>query len=69
MATATSNFKPRLTAVTNTRAKAEAGAKAKVKVKAKTGKKSAPAAGRFGAYGGRYVPETLMAAVMELERE
>jgi len=29
--------------------------------------KSAP--GRFGAYGGRYVPETLMAALQELERE
>jgi tryptophan synthase beta chain len=27
------------------------------------------AAGRFGAYGGRYVPETLMAALDELERE
>jgi tryptophan synthase beta chain len=27
------------------------------------------AAGRFGAYGGRYVPETLMAALEELERE
>src|SRR3954453_2464531 len=26
-------------------------------------------AGRFGAYGGRYVPETLMAALLELERE
>ena len=26
-------------------------------------------AGRFGAYGGRYVPETLMAALDELERE
>jgi tryptophan synthase beta chain len=26
-------------------------------------------AGRFGAYGGRYVPETLMAALEELERE
>ena len=26
-------------------------------------------AGRFGVYGGRYVPETLMAALMELERE
>jgi len=25
--------------------------------------------GRFGAYGGRYVPETLMAALDELERE
>jgi tryptophan synthase beta chain len=29
----------------------------------------APTAGRFGAYGGRYVPETLMAALEELERE
>jgi len=27
------------------------------------------AAGRFGVYGGRYVPETLMAALQELERE
>ena len=26
-------------------------------------------AGRFGAYGGRYVPETLMPALDELERE
>ena len=26
-------------------------------------------AGRFGPYGGRYVPETLMAALEELERE
>src|SRR6185295_7793711 len=26
-----------------------------------------PAAGRFGVYGGRYVPETLMAALEELE--
>ncbi|HEV2214878.1 MAG TPA: pyridoxal-phosphate dependent enzyme, partial [Terracidiphilus sp.] len=25
--------------------------------------------GRFGAYGGRYVPETLMAALVELEQE
>ncbi len=25
--------------------------------------------GRFGVYGGRYVPETLMAALGELERE
>src|SRR5882762_1829725 len=30
-------------------------------------KRSATAAGRFGAYGGRYVPETLMAALEELE--
>src|SRR6202030_915503 len=29
----------------------------------------AATAGRFGAYGGRYVPETLMAALDELERE
>src|SRR6201981_3213286 len=28
-----------------------------------------PQAGRFGVYGGRYVPETLMAALGELERE
>ncbi|MGA9528205.1 MAG: tryptophan synthase subunit beta [Terriglobales bacterium] len=28
-----------------------------------------PVTGRFGAYGGRYVPETLMAALQELERE
>jgi tryptophan synthase beta chain len=28
-----------------------------------------PSPGRFGAYGGRYVPETLMAALEELERE
>src|SRR5258708_5231029 len=32
-----------------------------------TRKKSVP--GRFGQYGGRYVPETLMAALEELERE
>ena len=25
--------------------------------------------GRFGIYGGRYVPETLMAALLELEKE
>jgi len=31
--------------------------------------KLAPSNGRFGAYGGRYVPETLMAALEELERE
>ena len=30
---------------------------------------SARQAGRFGVYGGRYVPETLMAALEELERE
>ena len=27
-----------------------------------------PVDGRFGAYGGRYVPETLMGALQELER-
>ena len=27
-----------------------------------------PTPGRFGPYGGRYVPETLMAALEELER-
>ena len=31
--------------------------------------KSAMAPGRFGPYGGRYVPETLMAALEEIERE
>ena len=30
---------------------------------------SANEPGRFGVYGGRYVPETLMAALEELERE
>lgn len=30
---------------------------------------SEPRAGRFGVYGGRYVPETLVAALVELERE
>jgi tryptophan synthase beta chain len=33
------------------------------------GGKPTPAKGRFGVYGGRYVPETLMAALEELERE
>ena len=31
--------------------------------------KTKPVPGRFGLYGGRYVPETLMAALEELERE
>jgi tryptophan synthase beta chain len=31
--------------------------------------KTRPTPGRFGVYGGRYVPETLMAALEELERE
>jgi len=51
-------------------------ATAKVNVEAKrnfpvAGKRSnakKPAVGRFGVYGGRYVPETLMAALEELER-
>ncbi|MFY9561973.1 MAG: tryptophan synthase subunit beta [Terriglobales bacterium] len=34
-----------------------------------TPKKPGATAGRFGVYGGRYVPETLMAALEELERE
>jgi tryptophan synthase beta chain len=34
-----------------------------------TALKTKPAPGRFGAYGGRYVPETLMAALEQLERE
>jgi tryptophan synthase beta chain len=33
------------------------------------GPAKAVSVGRFGAYGGRYVPETLMAALEELERE
>ena len=42
------------------------------KAKKTGGKKTVASAaipGRFGAYGGRYVPETLMAALGELERE
>jgi len=35
----------------------------------KPGKSAGPVPGRFGPYGGRYVPETLMAALEELERE
>jgi tryptophan synthase beta chain len=35
----------------------------------KAARKAKPVPGRFGAYGGRYVPETLMAALEELERE
>ncbi len=41
-----------------------------MKVKVPTLRKErASEPGRFGAYGGRYVPETLMAALEELERE
>ena len=32
-------------------------------------KKDAAVPGRFGPWGGRYVPETLMAALEEIERE
>ncbi|HUK87972.1 MAG TPA: hypothetical protein VLT85_09930, partial [Terriglobales bacterium] len=39
-----------------------------MKPKSKTSK-HATTPGRFGPYGGRYVPETLMAALEELERE
>jgi tryptophan synthase beta chain len=35
--------------------------------KKKTSRTNEPVAGRFGEYGGRYVPETLMAALQELE--
>ncbi|MFI5088005.1 MAG: tryptophan synthase subunit beta [Terriglobales bacterium] len=35
----------------------------------KAGNRAGPVPGRFGPYGGRYVPETLMAALEELERE
>src|SRR5271154_5487256 len=38
------------------------------KMRSQTSSPKAPTAGRFGAYGGRYVPETLMAALDELER-
>jgi len=35
----------------------------------KSARASVPTPGRFGPYGGCYVPETLMAALLELERE
>ncbi len=38
-------------------------------MKAQAVKKTKSVAGRFGLYGGRYVPETLMAALEELERQ
>jgi tryptophan synthase beta chain len=47
---------------------ASATHKTRQKMKGKPTPKAA-VAGRFGAYGGRYVPETLMAALDELERE
>jgi tryptophan synthase beta chain len=43
-------------------------ATASVTTRSATAKKPAAVAGRFGVYGGRYVPETLMAALEELER-
>ena len=49
-----------------------ATAVARKTITTRSSKKHAPdavTAGRFGAYGGRYVPETLMAALEELERE
>jgi tryptophan synthase beta chain len=49
-------------------ATATATKKARIQLAGKLPPKAAEA-GRFGAYGGRYVPETLMAALEELERE
>jgi len=40
---------------------------ATAKIQPLSAQKSPPSAGRFGVYGGRYVPETLMAALQELE--
>ena len=40
---------------------------ATAKIQPLPAQKSLPSAGRFGVYGGRYVPETLMAALQELE--
>jgi tryptophan synthase beta chain len=48
-------------------ATATASKKAGNRISGKIPPKAAPA-GRFGVYGGRYVPETLMAALDELER-
>jgi len=50
-----------------------ATAKVQPRPRARTGRATSlavvrPSAGRFGIYGGRYVPETLMAALDELER-
>jgi tryptophan synthase beta chain len=41
---------------------------ATAKIQPRPPARRSPAAGRFGVYGGRYVPETLMAALEELER-
>jgi len=40
-----------------------------MRASASASKGAGPVPGRFGPYGGRYVPETLMAALEELERE
>jgi tryptophan synthase beta chain len=53
MATATSTLKTRARSARSTIAKQNG---------------ASPVPGRFGIYGGRYVPETLMAALQELER-
>jgi tryptophan synthase beta chain len=45
----------------------QASTSAKPDTKSKRPTRTRAAAGRFGAYGGRYVPETLMAALQELE--
>src|SRR5262249_13782926 len=45
------------------------GAEGGIKMSISAVRKAKPVPGRFGPYGGRYVPETLMAALEELERE
>ena len=52
------------TAKVNIEIEKQASALRKARSKATNGAQ----AGRFGVYGGRYVPETLMAALEELER-
>ena len=49
-------------------AKVSVEAKRNVPVAGKRSNAKKPEVGRFGIYGGRYVPETLMAALEELER-
>jgi tryptophan synthase beta chain len=59
-----------LTVATATLLRNKLGQNAKTAVQSQTARETkATAAGRFGIYGGRYVPETLMAALHELERE
>jgi tryptophan synthase beta chain len=55
------------TAPVTRKSRPQGTAKSAAKVGGKFPPQGAP--GRFGAYGGRYVPETLMAALDELERE